>query len=75
MKRHLFEIHHNAEGSVLAYAGVVGDGVCYRIAGPKAWGGSRKLAEIEVRGEDLVEYIKMYAPDVLSALQQEQPHE
>ncbi len=40
LMEHLLEIHRNAEGSKLAYMGVDGYDCSYRIAGPKAWGGS-----------------------------------
>jgi hypothetical protein len=40
----------------------------YRISGPKAWGGSVKLAEIKISTDDLAHYIREYAPDVLEKL-------
>lgn len=60
---HLFEIHINAEGDKLCLARPSNDDSgAYRIAGPKAWGGSRMVGDIEIRESDLVTYIKDYAP-------------
>jgi hypothetical protein len=63
------EIHRNAEGSKLAFMSVRGEGSGYRISGPKALGGSRKLEGTEIRQDDLVEFIKSYAPKALAELQ------
>ena len=65
---HLLEIHKNAEGSKLAFMGVDGDDCCYRISGPKAWGGSTELASIKIKDTDLVRYIKEYAPHLIEEL-------
>lgn len=63
-----FEIHRNAEGGILAYCSPVGGSVGYRIAGPKAWGGSKELAAIEIRQDDLVEFVMSYAPQALAEI-------
>jgi hypothetical protein len=68
--KHIIEIHRNAEGSKLAFMGVKGGGCCYRIAGPKAWGGSQELASIEVKDSDLVRYIQEYAPHIIKELKE-----
>jgi len=68
-----FEIHRNAEGSILAYATLKGEGSGYRIAGPKAWGGSKKLAEIDISQRDLVEFIRSYAPAALADITKQPP--
>lgn len=60
---HILEVEINAEGGELAYIGVEGAGCGYRIAGPKAWGGSRSLAKLKIKKEDLAEYVKNYAPE------------
>lgn len=68
MSVYLLEVNQNAEGSKLAYlspmdeAGEIEGG--YRIAGPKAWGGSRSLARLKISSSDLVEFVMCYAPDV-----------
>lgn len=72
MTLHILEIEQNAEGGKLAYlspADKNGDAQSgYRIAGPKAWGGSKNLARLKVSSDDLVTYIKQYAPEVLEKL-------
>ena len=73
MTQHYLQIERNAEGGKLAIMsprdknGEITEG--FRIAGPKAWGGSTTLADIELSTNDLVRYIKEYAPDVMEALQ------
>jgi len=57
-----FEICRNAEGGTLAYANLKGDSLGYRIAGPKGWGGTKTLANIEIKQHDLVEFVQSYAP-------------
>jgi len=57
-----FEIARNAEGGILATAGIKGADTSYRIAGPKAWGGSSKIAKIDISQHDLVEFVLCYAP-------------
>lgn len=70
---YLLEVEINAEGSKLAYLGkgtkdgYMDDG-CYRIAGPKAWGGSRNIARLEISDHDMVEFIKCYAPEIVEQL-------
>ena len=68
MSLYLLEIEQNAEGSKLAYLSKDGDGCGFRIAGPKAWGGSRSLAKLKISTDDFVRFIESYAPDVLEAL-------
>ena len=65
---HILDIEVNAEGSKLAYLSPEGDANGYRIAGPKAWGGSKSIASLKVSDEDLISYIKAYAPKVKEAL-------
>jgi len=57
-----FEIARNAEGGILATAGIKGADTSYRIAGPKAWGGSSTIAKIDISQRDLVEFVLCYAP-------------
>ena len=60
---HTLQIHMNAEGDKLCLANPSNDdSSSYRIAGPKAWGGSSLIEDIEIRESDLVTYIKEYAP-------------
>lgn len=72
MKKHRLEIHRNSEGGSLAYLSpITEEGKTtsgYRIAGPKAWGGSTFIASIDISEDDLVEYIKSYATEILAAL-------
>lgn len=60
----VLEVEKNAEGSVLAVMGREGANCGYRIAGPKAWGGSRSIAKLKISDKDLAEYINCYAPEV-----------
>lgn len=73
MSAHLLEVEINAEGDKLACLSPIdsdGNVQCgYRIAGPKAWGGSRNIARLTITTDDLVAYIKQYAPDVVVAIQ------
>jgi hypothetical protein len=62
------EICRNAEGSTLAYLGQEGEGIGYRIAGPKGWGGTKRIAKLTVSHHDLVTFIRGYAPEVLEEL-------
>lgn len=57
-----FELSKNAEGGILATAGVKGDDSAYRIAGPKAWGGSSTIGKVDISQRDLVEFVLCYAP-------------
>lgn len=72
---HILEIEQNAEGNKLAYlspADENGDPKSgYRIAGPKAWGGSRNLAKLKVGSDDLTHYIKKYAPEIMEKLNED----
>lgn len=68
MKNFILDVEKNAEGSVLAYLSEEGAGVGYRIAGPKAWGGSRKIASLQIRGRDFVTFISEFAPEVVEAI-------
>ena len=72
MSLHILDIEVNAEGDKLACLSPANeDGetqVGYRIAGPKAWGGSRNIARLKISSDDLARYIKQYAPEVLNAL-------
>jgi hypothetical protein len=64
MKYHVLEIERNAEGSLLAYLSKEGESCGFRIAGPKAWGGSKNIARLKISDNDLFRYIKGYAPEV-----------
>lgn len=72
MAEHLLEIEVNGEGQTLAYLSPIEEnGECnygYRLAGPKAWGGSQNIATLKISTNDLILYIKEYAPDVLEGL-------
>lgn len=72
-KLHLLEVEVNDEGNQLAYLYPLdedGDTDCgYRIAGPKAWGGSRSLAKLKITDSDLATYINMYAPHIKEMLE------
>ena len=72
MAIHYLQIERNAEGNKLAYMSPMDDegklSSGFRISGPKAWGGSKALADIEISTDDFVRYIKEYAPDVLEQL-------
>ena len=63
-----FKIEVNAEGSKLAYLSKKDDGSAFRIAGPKAWGGSKNLATIEFDDEDLTRFIVDYVPELVPML-------
>ncbi len=68
MSTHILEVEINAEGNKLAYLSPVDENgnpkSGYRIAGPKAWGGSKNIARLKISSDDLVTYIKIYAPEV-----------
>jgi len=72
MRIFLLEVEQNAEGSKLAYLSPLdADGKKrsgYRIAGPKAWGGSKSIAKLKISDDDLVSFIKSYAPEIISRL-------
>ena len=69
---HILDIEINAEGNKLAIlspANENGEPECgYRIAGPKAWGGSRNLARLKISDDDLIAYINEYAPEIKDKL-------
>lgn len=62
------EIHRNAAGHKLAYAQAIGSDYSYRISGPKAWGGSTKLAEIDISGTDFVRFVREFLPEIAAQL-------
>ncbi len=62
----VLDIEINAEGSKLAYLSRDGAGCGFRIAGPKAWGGSRNIAKLKFSEDDLICFIKGYAPEIIS---------
>lgn len=72
MSSYILEVEINAEGAKLAYLSPTdenGNTQCgYRIAGPKAWGGSRNIAKLKISSADLIHFITHYAPDVLEEL-------
>lgn len=73
--KHRFEIHRNAEGNKLAYLSPVDDNgetkSGWRISGPKAWGGSKLLAEIDVDDDEIVKYIRRYAKHLIPLITEE----
>ena len=65
----ILDIEVNAEGNKLAILTKIGDeGSGYRLAGPKAWGGSRNIATLKFKASDLVRFITDYAPEIISML-------
>ena len=64
----VLEVEKNAEGNVLAYLGKEDDGCCYRIAGPKAWGGSRNIATLKIRAADMITFINEFMPELIPHL-------
>lgn len=72
MAKHYLQIDRNAEGQKLAIMSPMDDKgkmlSGFRIAGPKAWGGSNTLAGIELSTDNLVRYIEEYAPDVMEKI-------
>ena len=68
MTFHILEIEENAEGDILAYLSKKDSDSGYRIAGPKAWGGSRNVARLKISESDLATYIKDYAPELHRSL-------
>jgi hypothetical protein len=64
----ILDIEQNAEGNKLAYLSKEGAGSGLRIAGPKAWGGSRTLAQLKISEDDLVQFIKEYAPELVEKM-------
>lgn len=65
---HVLEVEINAEGDKLAYLSPEGATGGYRIAGPKAWGGSRNLARLNVSDSDLERYVRGYAEEVATSI-------
>ena len=76
-KLHLLDVCRNAEGSILAYLSPLDDDgeekSGYRIAGPKAWGGSKSLAKLKISTHDLAVYVNKYAPDVKNKIDSDVP--
>lgn len=72
MGLHILEIEINAEGEELAILSPINcngePSSGYRIAGPKAWGGSRNIAKLKVSDDTLISYILDYAPKVREAI-------
>ena len=64
----ILDIEINAEGDKSAYLSKEGDGGGYRIAGPKAWGGSRNIANLAISEDDLIRFINEYAPEIIEKL-------
>jgi len=65
---HILDIEVSAEGSKLAYFAPKGSDTGFRISGPKAWGGSKNIARLTITDDDLAQYIKVYAPEVIKKL-------
>lgn len=64
----LLEIEVNAEGDKLAYLFNMSNEEGQRIAGPKAWGGSRNIARFEFSADNLITFIKECAPAIIPLL-------
>jgi len=71
---YLLTVEVNAEGDKLACFGKgnkqdgwTGSG-CYRLAGPKAWGGSKAIAKLEISEGDLIRCLKSEAPELIAKL-------
>ena len=64
----ILEIDKNAEGDVLACIGEEGGTGCYRIAGPKAWGGSTNLHSLRISPKNMVEFIHQCCPEIHAEL-------
>lgn len=64
----LLEIDINAEGDKIAYLGKEGARSTYRIAGPKAWGGKRNIALLKINEDDIVIFLKDYAPEIIDRI-------
>lgn len=62
------EVCKNAEGGTLAYMSKKGSGSGYRIAGPKAWGGSRTIVKIDISQRDMLAFIRGCAPEIVEEL-------
>ncbi len=60
----ILEVRVNAEGQKLAYFSKENGEGGMRIAGPKAWGGSKKIAQLKIKHVDLIEFIESYAPEI-----------
>ena len=69
----ILDIEVNAEGAKLAILKKIGEASGYRLAGPKAWGGSRNIATLKFKASDLVTFIKVYAPEIIPMLIEEKP--
>lgn len=65
------EVHKNAEGDFIAYFQNNKSGSGYRIAGPKAWGGSTRITKLQFCEYDLISALKMQAPEVVKKLKEE----
>ena len=66
----ILEIEQNAEGYKLAYLSKEGSNSGFRIAGPKAWGGSKNLATLKISEADLIGFIKQYTPELIAQISQ-----
>ena len=64
----VLDVEINAEGDKLGILYVEGSASGFRLAGPKAWGGSRNIAKLKFDDKDLVRFIKEYAPDIIPKL-------
>jgi hypothetical protein len=76
MKELILDVSKNAEGGTLAILSTLDkkgdryDG--FRIAGPKAWGGSNNIASLKLTTDDLIDFIKGYTPEIIKELIPEQ---
>jgi len=72
MAKHYLQIKQNPAGGKLAIMWPLDDegklSSGFRIAGQRAWGRSKTIAEMEISTDDLTQYITEYAPDVLEKL-------
>jgi len=58
------EIRRNGEGQLFAVMSR-DEASGYRIAGPKAWGGSEDVASLTINPSDLITFIREYVPELI----------
>lgn len=64
----ILDIEKNAEGAKLVYLMKEGAAGGRRIAGPKAWGGSKNIASFKIPESELVTFIKQECPEIIQML-------
>lgn len=63
------EIVSGAEGKALY---ICDDHTCFRLSGPKPWGGGKTIISFKVDADELIEKIKFYESDTPTASQDSQ---